>query len=351
MLLESMSGDGYEQVVFCHDRFSGLRSIIVVHDTTLGPALGGVRMQPYPTEQDALRDCMRLAQGMTYKAASAGVRLGGAKSVIIGDPQVDKTEDVLRAHGRFIQSLGGRYIPGIDIGTGQEDMRTIALEADRVSCDRGDPSPRTALGVLSAITACVRELGGNGLGGVRVAVQGVGHVGAALAHMLVAEGATVVVADVDAQRAVRVAEETGADVVAADEILAVPCDVLAPCAGGAIVNDSTLGSLKCRVIAGSANNVLDEPRHGIELHEAGIVYAPDYFANAGGLIFLEEEMAGHDDETIDRRVREIGDVVASLFERARVEGVAPSEAADATARERLALVRAFGPAWVGPDGR
>jgi leucine dehydrogenase len=349
-MFETMTTAGYEQVIHCYDRFSGLRSIIVIHDTSLGPALGGVRMQPYPTEHEALRDCMRLAQGMTQKAAAAGVRLGGGKSVIIGDPERDKSEALLRAHGRFIESLGGRYIPGIDIGTDQDDMRTLALEVANVSCVRGDTSPRTALGVLAAIRACaVEAFGSEDLRGASVAVQGAGHVGSALARMLAEAGASLVVADIVEARAQRLADELGATVADARTVAAVSCDVFCPCAGGGVVDDESIGRLRCRVIAGSANNVLEEPRHGVALHEAGILYAPDYFANAGGLIYLEEEMAGHDDATAERRVRGVGTAVAALFARARDEGIAPSVAAERVAAERLGGARAFGPAWLPPD--
>ncbi|MGH2948834.1 MAG: Glu/Leu/Phe/Val dehydrogenase dimerization domain-containing protein, partial [Solirubrobacteraceae bacterium] len=224
-VLDAMAAEGFEQIVFCHDAAAGLRSIIAIHDTALGPALGGVRMWPYASEDEALQDCLRLAHGMTYKAAAAGVSLGGGKSVIVGDPRRDKTEALLRAHGRYIQTLGGRYIPGIDVGTDQDDLRVIGREAERVSCVGGDPSPMTALGVLEGIRACLQAVNGSGsLAGVRVCVQGAGHVGGSLAEQLAAEGAAVIVADVDAERASGLAGRIGGTVVAPGDAVATECD-------------------------------------------------------------------------------------------------------------------------------
>jgi glutamate dehydrogenase/leucine dehydrogenase len=339
-VLDAMTREGFEQVVFCHDAATGLRSIIAIHDTSLGPALGGVRMWPYSSEDDALEDCLRLAQGMTYKAAAADVDLGGGKSVIIGDPTREKTAALLRAHGRFIQTLGGRYIPGIDVGTEQDDLRVIADEAERVSCIGGDPSPMTALGVLEGIRACLRAQDGSGdLASVRVCVQGAGHVGSSLAEQLVQAGAEVVVADVDPARAKALADRLGGSVVPPDDAVAAECDVLAPCALGAIVDDDSLDRLRCRIIAGSANNVLAEPRHGDALHARRILYAPDYVVNAGGLVFLEEEIFGHDSETARERVRGVGDQVARVIEHARSEGISTARAAAFLAEERLRAAR------------
>lgn len=346
-LFEAITAEAYEQVVFCHDAASGLRSIIVVHDTTLGPALGGVRMWPYADEQEALIDCMRLARGMTFKAAAAGVNLGGAKSVIIGDPNRDKSEALLRAHGRFIQSLGGRYIPGIDVGTEMADLEVIGVEAERVSCVGRDPSPMTALGAFEAIRACLRAKDGDdSLSGVRVCVQGAGHVGTVLAELLAAEGAELLIADVAEDRAKALAARLDGKVVPADEAVAADCDVLAPCAMGAIINDASLPELRCRIVAGSANNVLERPDHGEALHERGILYAPDFCANAGGLILLEEEMFDHDDERTERRVRRVGDLVHAAIERAERDGISTARAAEALAHERLASLGRVGPGWV-----
>ncbi|MQA10634.1 MAG: leucine dehydrogenase [Pseudonocardiaceae bacterium] len=346
-VFDRMVPDDFEQVVFCHDANTGLRSIIAVHDTSLGPALGGVRMRAYPREEDALTDCLRLARGMTFKAAIAGVNLGGGKSVIIGDPKHDKTEALLKAHGRFIQTLHGRYIPGMDSGTEMRDLEVIATEADRVSCVRNDPSPMTALGVLEGIKACVHARFGTGsLDGVKVCVQGVGHVGSSLAGKLVAEGAEVTVADADGPRAKEVAGEIGATKVDADALLATPCDVLAPCAYGGVIDDSTVDTLRCAIVAGGANNVLAEPRHGEELQARGILYAPDYCINAGGLISLEEEILGHDEQRTERRVRSVGKLVADVLRRAEQDGVSPAHAATAMATERLTALSAVGPKYV-----
>lgn len=342
-----MSAGGYEQVVFCHDAASGLRSIIVIHDTRLGPALGGVRMWPYPDDDAALTDCLRLARGMTYKAAGAGVSLGGGKSVIIGDPRTDKSEALLRAHGRFIETLGGRYIPGIDVGTEMADLEVIGREAHRVSCVAGDPSPMTALGVLSGMRACAREIFGTGsLEGLRVAIQGAGHVGAQLARQLADEGAAVAVADIQPELAQSVADEVDAELVDSAEIARLPCDVFAPCALGGVLDAATIPRLDCRIVAGSANNVLAAAEHARLLDEAGVLYAPDYVVNAGGLIFLEEEMLGRDSQQAERRVRGVEQLVERVIARAKADRVPTAQAADRVAEERLAALARLGPPFV-----
>jgi len=335
-VLDAMTTDGFEQVMFCHDRASGLRSIIAIHDTALGPALGGVRMWPYPSEEAALEDCLRLAQGMTYKAAAANVDLGGGKSVIVGDPARDKTPELLRAHGRFIQTLGGRYIPGIDVGTEQADLRVIGEEAERVSCVQGDPSPMTALGVLQGIRACLRAVGGDGdLAGVRVCVQGAGHTGTSLAAQLAQAGAELLVADIDAARAAALAARVGGEAIAPADAAAAECDVFAPCALGAVIDDESIPRLRCRIVAGSANNVLAEPRHGDDLHAREILYAPDYVVNGGGLVYLEEEILGHDDATARERVIGVGAQVARVIEHALAAGISTARAATELAEQRL----------------
>lgn len=347
-LLERMALGDYEQVVFCSERGTGLRSIIAIHDTTLGPALGGVRMHPYASEEQALTDCLRLARGMTYKAAAAGLHLGGGKSVIIGDPRTEKTEALLRAHGRFIQTLSGRYIPGIDIGTEQRDMEILRLEVARVSCDGRDPSYFTALGVCAAIHAVGAEsFGDRSLEGRRVAIQGTGHVGTHLAGLLAEAGAELIVCDVDTARAHAVADRIGARVIAPEEIVSEPCDIFAPCALGGVVDDGTIDKLACRAIAGAANNVLAEPRHAQALAERGIVYAPDFLANAGGLIFLEGELLGKDNEQVKRRVMGIGQQLGEVFARAREAGITSAEAAEQVATERLRAPRDIEPLHVG----
>ena len=283
-LTERLLAEGFEQVMFCADAATGLRSIIAIHDTTLGPALGGVRMWPYPDEQAALEDCLRLARAMTRKSAAAGLDLGGAKSVVIGDPAT-KTPDLMRAHGRFIQSLGGRYIPGIDVGTEAQDMAAIAMEAQTVTCTDGDPSYFTALGAFSGIVAALRHLDGTeSLAGRTVAVQGAGHVGSHLGRLLAAADAKVMVSDIDRARAQALADELGVIVVDPDELVATECDVLAPCALGGVLNARTIPSLRCRVVAGAANNVLADESLAAVLAESGILFIPEFLLSAGGVI-------------------------------------------------------------------
>jgi leucine dehydrogenase len=348
-LFETITSMRHEQVVFCSDPATGLRSIIAVHDTSLGPGLGGVRMWDYPDEQAALTDVLRLSQGMTYKAAIAGVNFGGGKSVIIGDPAKAKTEALLRAHGRFIQSLNGRYIPGVDVGTSQADMEVIAAEADRVFVGRHDPSPMTALGVLESIRAAVKSVyDADDLDGLHVAVQGVGHVGEPLVRMLAAAGAKLTIADVDRSRTEALARDISVDIVDPASILGVSCDVLAPCALGAVIDDQTIPLLRCQVLAGGANNVLAEPRHAEDLREAGIGYVPDYVANAGGLILLVEDSLGHDIEHTRQRVRGIGQTAAMILAEARETGMNTLRAADRLADQRMADLRQVGPRYLGP---
>lgn len=346
-LFDTMGSMGHEQVVFCSDPASGLRSIIAVHDTSLGPGIGGVRMWTYPDDKAALTDVLRLSQGMTYKAAIAGVNFGGAKSVIIGDPATDKTEALLRAHGRFIQSLGGRYIPGVDVGTSQPDMDVLATEAKRVFAGKQDPSPLTALGVLESIRACVRDVYGTGtLEGRQVAIQGVGHVGEPLARHLAAEGAKLTITDIDRSRADSLAGEIPANVVDADQILGVAADVLAPCALGGVINDATIPTLGCRILVGGANNLLAEPRHADALLAAGILYVPDYVSNAGGLILLVGNWLGRDPEETRSKVLGIGETTSALLATARGAGLNTLVAADRMAKQRIAAVRSIGPRYV-----
>ncbi len=335
-VFEAISREGCEQALFCHDPQTGLRAIIAIHDTTLGPSLGGVRMRPYPTEEEALADVLDLARAMTYKFAAAGIDLGGGKSVIIGDPATAKSEDLLRAFGRFVRTLGGRYIPGIDVGTTQDDMRTIGLEAEPVSCVGVDPSPYTALGVYAAIRACIRHATGSpDLEGARIAIQGVGHVGEALARRSAEAGADLVLADVDGARAERLAKELDATAVDADDIVTVACDVLAPCAVGGVIDEETVARLGCRVVAGGANNVLADPRVAETLRARGIVYAPDYVANAGGVILLDTERAGDPPERAADRCWELGDRMRHILERADAEGISTLAAANGLAEQRL----------------
>lgn len=340
----------YRQVVFCQHAASGLRAIIAIHDTTLGPALGGVRMRPFASEEEALEDVLRLARGMTYKAAISGVDLGGGKSVIIGDPETQKTEPLLRAMGRFIHSLGGRYVAGQDIGTDSNDMAVLRAETPHVSCvhrkagGAGDPSFATAWGVTAAIRAILKATSGNdSLEGRRIAVQGLGNVGAMVAQYCRQAGAELIVTDVAAEPLERVRAELGAEVVAPDAIYAARCDVFSPCSIGAVLNDDTIPALSCAGVAGSANNVLAEPRHAAMLMGRGVVYGPDYLVNSGGLIRCREEMrkgGAVDDERVLQQVEQIYDQTLEVIRIAGERGITTAEAADRMAEERIAGLRA-----------
>lgn len=291
-IFERMVARDHEELVFAQDRAAGLRAIISVHSTVLGPALGGLRMWPYATEAEAVYDALRLAEAMTNKAAASNLKLGGGKAVIIGDPRTDKTPELFRAMGRAIEKLGGRYITAEDVGTSVEDMAYIrettsyVTGTSRAEGGSGDPSPTTAVGVEESIMACLEAINGATLlDGLRVAVQGVGHVGSVLCRNLSARGARLTVCDVNAERARQMADECGATVVEPDEIYDVAADVFAPCALGFVLNDETIPRLKCQIVAGGANNQLEDvERHGALLESRKIVYAPDYVANAGGLI-------------------------------------------------------------------
>ena len=344
-LFKLIEEHGHEQVVACHEPSCGYRGIIAIHDTTLGPALGGTRFWNYASDHDALIDVLRLSRGMTYKAAVAGLNLGGGKAVILGDPRTLDREAIFRAHGRFVESLGGRYITAEDVGTSEADMEYVHMETDHVSGlpgASGDPSPITAFGTFQGIRAAVHErFGADTLRGRRVSVQGVGHVGYHLCRFLREAGASVVVTDIDRERVLRVVEEFEAEAVAPDAIYDVEADVYAPCALGATVDDATIPRLRVQIIAGAANNVLAEPRHGHELHEREILYAPDYVINAGGLISVYGEVQGWTRERAMRQAREIHGTLLRLFELSRNEGIPPHEAADRIAEQRIAAVGAL----------
>ncbi|QIN80155.1 leucine dehydrogenase [Rubrobacter marinus] len=345
-IFEELAEFGCEQILFCRDEATGLRAIVAIHDTTLGPALGGCRMWPYGTEEEAVTDVLRLSRGMTYKAAVSGLALGGGKSVIIGDPDRDKSPELFRAFGRFVDSLGGRYIVAEDVGTTPEDMERVRSETPHVAGldaargGSGDPSVFTALGVLAGMRACVEEVYGSpSLEGRTVAVQGLGHVGYRLCRLLHEEGARLVVADLRPDAVARAVGEFGAEAVEPAGILSVPCDVLAPCALGAVVSDATLPHLRCSVVAGSANNVLAEGRHGEALRDRGILYAPDYVINAGGLINVSGELEGYDEGRARGRVARIYDSVKNVVEISKRDGVPTNAAADRLALERLGAGR------------
>ncbi|GAB6931865.1 Leu/Phe/Val dehydrogenase [Calditerricola satsumensis] len=344
-IFEYLQKYDYEQLIFCHDAASGLKAIICIHDTTLGPALGGCRMWTYASEEDAIVDALRLARGMTYKAAAAGLNLGGGKTVIIGDPKKDKNEAMFRALGRYIQSLGGRYITAEDVGTTVADMDIIHQETDYVTGvspefgSSGNPSPVTAYGVYVGMKAAAKvAFGSDSLAGKTVAVQGVGSVGYHLCKHLHEEGAKLIVTDINPENVKRAVEEFGAQAVGADEIYAVDCDIFSPCALGGILNDETLPKLKAKVIAGSANNQLKEERHGDRIHEMGIVYAPDYVINAGGLINVADELEGYNRERALKKVESIYDNLMKVFEIAKRDNIPTYKAADRMAEERIAQV-------------
>jgi leucine dehydrogenase len=338
---ELMGGE-YEQVVYNHDPATGLRAIIAIHSTALGPALGGTRFYPYASEEDALRDVLRLARGMSYKAAAAGLDLGGGKAVIIGDPKRIKTEALLRAYGRFVDSLGGRYITAEDVGTFTADMDVVARETrwvtgrSEVYGGGGDPSINTAYGVFCGMRAVAEALWkDHDLAGRHVAVQGVGKVGYHLCRHLHDAGARITVADVDLDHVARAVNEFGADTADPGKIHAVECDIFAPCALGAVINDDTIPELKCQAVAGSANNVLARPEHGFALRELGILYAPDYVINAGGLINVADELQGYSAERARARVEGIFGTLREVFHRAKEEGIPTSQAADKLAERRM----------------
>lgn len=336
----------YEQVVVCQDQHSGLKAIIAIHDTTLGPALGGTRMWMYQSEEDAFEDALRLAKGMTYKNAAAGLNLGGGKTVIIGDPRKDKNEEMFRAFGRYIQGLNGRYITAEDVGTTVEDMDIIHEETDFVTGispafgSSGNPSPVTAYGVYVGMKAAAKEaFGSDFLEGKTVAVQGVGNVAFNLCKHLHEEGAKLIVTDINKEAVQRAVDAFGARAVEVDEIYQVECDIFAPCALGAIINDSTIPQLKAKVIAGSANNQLKDTRHGEIIHEMGIVYAPDYVINAGGVINVADELYGYNHERAMKKVEGIYDNIERVFSISKRDNIPTYLAADRMAEERIENMR------------
>jgi leucine dehydrogenase len=342
-IFDLLADNGHEQVVFWSEPEVGYRGIIAIHDTTLGPALGGTRFWNYASDEEAVTDVLRLAQGMTYKAAIAGVNLGGGKSVIIGDNRTRRREMIFRAHGRAVESLGGRYITAEDVGTSVDDMEFVRMETDSVVGlygGSGDPSPVTAYGTYQGIRASAERVYGTpGLEGKHVTVQGLGNVGYHLCGFLSDEGVRLTVTDIDEVRIARVVDDFGAQVVAPDEIYGIEADVFAPCALGAVVNDQTLQVLKVDIVAGAANNQLAELRHGEELHRRGILYAPDYVINAGGLINVYGEIHGWGPERSKRKAGEIYPTLLRVFELAEEEGVPPAVATDRLAQERIEKTR------------
>jgi leucine dehydrogenase len=332
----------HEEVLFCFNKQVGLKAIIAIHNTSLGPALGGTRMWPYRSEQEALTDVLRLAKGMTYKAAAAGLNLGGGKAVIIGDPKKDKSESLFRAFGAYVNSLNGLYITAEDVGTTVKDMEYVFMETPYVTGipkafgGSGDPSPYTAHGVLMGIkAACKERFGKSELAGVRVNVQGLGSVGSHLVEYLVNEKAVVTVADIDIEKTKRVAGKYGLTAVDPSDIVTGECDVFAPCALGAVINDQTVSRLRCKIIAGGANNQLAEARHGQALKEMGILYAPDYVINAGGLMNVFVELEGYSAERAIDKTTQVYDNLSEVFRIARSENTTTEAAANRLAEKRI----------------
>ncbi len=342
MLFELLEHYDFGAVHVARDAASGMHAIVAIHDTRLGPAIGGCRFLPYAAERDALVDALRLARGMTYTAALAGLPHGGGKTVMLRPDKFFDRAAVFRAYGRFIDGLGGRYYTAEDAGTGIEDMEVVRQVTKQVvgtggSSGSGDPSPFTALGVRRGIAACVTlRLGRDSLEGIHVAVQGVGHVGYQLCRELFEQGATLSVADVDVLKSERAQREFGARVVPIENIFDVECDVLAPCALGSALNDATIPRIAAKIVAGAANNQLAEPRHGDDLHSRGIVYAPDYAINAGGLINVALELNGYDAAKSRDRTMRVYDTIHEIAERSQHSLTPTYRVADLMVEEKLA---------------
>lgn len=335
----------HEQVSFAYDEVAGLRSIVAIHSTVLGPSIGGTTMRVYDDDEDALEDALRLSFSMTYKAAAAGLNFGGGAAVIMADPEHDKSEILFRALGRQIESLNGRYITSQGMGTDVEDMQVIRMETEHVvglhpaygGC--GDPSHVTAHGAIAGLMACLEEVGATpGLSGMKVAVQGLGKAGSGFARALVASGAQVIGCDRDERVALRWSDELGIRTVPPEDIYDVECDIWSPCAVGEVINEETIPRLKCRVVAGLANNQLAEPEHAVALAERDILYAPDFVFNSGALIAVTEEIAGFSIERAMRRAESIYVVLKRVFRLAHEREISTAEAANVLAEERIRQV-------------
>lgn len=343
-IFERMQKDGHEQLVFCYDRVTGLKAIIAIHDTTLGPALGGCRMWNYSDEDDAVEDALRLSRGMTYKSAVSGQNHGGGKAVIWGDPETEKSEELFRAFGRFVETLKGRFCTGTDVGTEKEDFVWSSAETKHLVAlpeeygGSGDSSIITAFGVWRGMKAAAKvAFGTDELRGRRIAVQGVGKVGFHLIGHLVGEGAFVSACDINPAHVDRLQQAfPSINIVPPEAIFDVACDIFSPNALGGVLNDDTLPRLKCKVIAGAANNQLKEPRHGDWLHEHGILYAPDFVINAGGLIQVADELLGYNKERAFRKAAGIYDLLLRVFAISKEEGIPTHRAANLLAERRIA---------------
>jgi leucine dehydrogenase len=351
--LAIMEAEGFETVAYGHDADTGLRAIVAIHSTVLGPGLGGTRFWPFATEREALVDVCRLARGMTYKHAAAGLDQGGAKAVILGDPATQRTDGLILAYARFVDGLAGRYLTAEDVGTTQADMdlvRTVTPHVTGVSealGGSGDPSPATALGVLWAMRAvAARCFGSSDLAGRHVCISGVGKVGSALADHLHEAGARLTVADVRPEAAAAVAARTGAAVVPPERAHAEPCDIFSPCALGAVLNATTIPQLGAAAVVGSANNQLATAQDAQRIHDAGVLYAPDYVANAGGVINIAHEKGGYDRARADEHIRGIHDTVLRVLALADDEGITTAAAADLLAERRIEAARSTQPGRV-----
>jgi leucine dehydrogenase len=339
-LFDTLAEMGHEEIAMCSDPSVGYRGILAVHSTKLGPALGGTRFWNYATDEEAITDALRLSRGMTYKNAVAGLNLGGGKSIIIGDNKTRDREKIFRAHGRFVEILGGRYITAEDVGTSTKDMSYVQMETRHVAGlagKSGDPSPVTAHGVFRAVQASAnRKWGSDSLEGKTIAIQGVGSVGGYLAKELHEAGARLIVSEIDPAKSAKVAKATGAKIVDDNAIFSVDADIFSPCALGGIINDKTIPMLKVEIVAGGANNQLLEERHGDELQRRGILYAPDYVANAGGVINVYGEVAGWDAQRALDKADDIYDTILKVFDIAEAKNIPTYEAADRLAELRLA---------------
>ena len=342
-LFERIRNEGHEQVVYCHDKDVGLKAIISIHDSTLGAAVGGCRMYPYASEDAALEDVLRLSRGMTYKSSISGLSWGGGKAVIIGDPKKDKNPAMLKRFAQFVDTLGGRYVTAKDVGISTDDLKIMrevsrhVLGMDGVPGSSGDPSVYTGWGVYNGMKAAAAQVwGSDSLKGKRIAVQGLGKVAVYLISHLVKEGADVIGADVDRDAVERAKSEYGVKIVDADKILFEDCDILSPNAMGGSITKDVASKIKCRVVAGGANNQLATPEEGYALMQRGIVYAPDYAINAGGIMNIYNEIGGYDAKKAWDHVAQIRGTVAKILERAKNEKMPPHIIADRMAEERIA---------------
>ncbi len=337
--LSKMAEQKFEEVVLVHDAKTGLKAAIAIHSTVRGPALGGTRMWAYPDERSAVEDVMNLARGMSYKSAAAELPLGGGKGVILDEPATEKSEPLFRAYGRFVERMNGRFITAADMGVGEDVLDCIRMETDHVigGSALGSPSPFTAYGVWKGMKACAEEVFGSPeLKDFRVAVQGIGTVGRALCEHLAGEGAKLIVADLDKSKTDMAVELWDAKAVSCEDICKQECDIFSPCGGGGAVNEETVAQLNCKVVAGAANNVLKEDKYGSVLHERGILYAPDYIINAGGLIFVEHSrQGGKGVDEIKADIARIEGRLKDLFRRASEQKILPAEVADRIAEENM----------------